>query len=128
MRWLRRMLGLALATAFVAQVFGLARRWPVTRYVVEGPSMEPAYRAGDRLLVNRLAYLRRPPAPGEVVVLGDPERPGHLLLKRIATAPEADPGPSYCYVLGDNAAASRDSRSFGPVPRRLVVGRAWLRY
>lgn len=128
MRWLSGTLGLALSAAFVARVLGGARPFPLRRYVVEGPSMEPAYQAGDRLLVNRLAYLRRRPMRGEVVVLHDPERPGHLLLKRVATAPDGDPGPSSCYVLGDNAAASRDSRSFGPVPRKLIVGRAWLRY
>jgi type IV secretory pathway protease TraF len=38
------------------------------------------------------------------------------------------PGPSRVYVLGDNAGASRDSRSFGAVDRRLIVGKAWLRY
>ncbi|MBI5285519.1 MAG: S26 family signal peptidase [Chloroflexi bacterium] len=40
----------------------------------------------------------------------------------------ADPAPARLYVLGDNAAASRDSRQFGPVPRRSIIGRAWLRY
>ena len=127
MRWLRRTLGLAPA-AFVALVVLLTRLRPVTRYVVEGPSMEPAYHAGDRVLVNRLAYIGRTPEPGDVVVLRDPERDGHLLLKRVATAPEPVPGPSHIYVLGDNAGMSRDSRSFGPVDRRLIVGKAWLRY
>ncbi len=91
--------------------------------------MEPAYRAGDRVLVNRWAYLRRSPAAGDVVVLRDPERKGHVLLKRIARAPEAAcPGPAQLYVLGDNAAASRDSRAFGLVERRQILGRAWLVY
>jgi nickel-type superoxide dismutase maturation protease len=104
-------------------------RLPIGRYVVEGPSMEPAYRAGDRVLVNRLAYLRRPPVAGDVVVLRDPERNGHILLKRIARAPEGVcPGPAQIYVLGDNAGASRDSRAFGLVDRRKIVGRAWLVY
>lgn len=128
MRVLRRTLGVALAAALLARAVSAARLWPVARYVVDGPSMEPAYRAGDRLLVNRLAFLRRPPAPGDVVVLQDPERAGHLLLKRIAPAPEDGPEPSGYYVLGDNAGASRDSRSFGPVPRRAIQGKAWLRY
>ncbi len=90
--------------------------------------MEPTYRAGDRVLVNRLAYLRRGPQPGDIVVLRDPERPGHLLLKRIARAPDGNPGPARYHVLGDNAAWSRDSRVFGPVARSQIVGRAWLVY
>ena len=90
--------------------------------------MEPAYRAGNRVLVNRIAYLRREPAIGDVVVLRDPERPGHLLLKRIAEAPDGAPGPPQYFVLGDNVARSRDSRAFGLVRRPDILGRAWLIY
>jgi signal peptidase I len=134
MRLARRALGAALLVVVAGRIASAGRLWPVSRYAVEGPSMEPAYQAGDRLLVNRLAYVRRAPAPGDVVVLRDPERSGHLLLKRVALAPvalrepEEMPGPSRVYVLGDNAGASRDSRSFGAVDRRLIVGKAWLRY
>lgn len=107
----------------------LARFSPVARYIVEGPSMEPAYRAGHRLLVNKLAYLRRQPAIGDVVVLRDPDDGARFLIKRIAAPPNGDaPAPWRVWVLGDNAAASRDSRSFGPVDRRSVVGKAWFRY
>ncbi len=116
------------AAALLGLVAGL-RGLPIGRYIVEGPSMEPSYRAGDRVLVNRLAYARRRPAAGDVVVLRDPERRGHYLIKRIAQAPDgADPGPARFYVLGDNSAASRDSRAFGPVNRKQIVGKAWLRY
>lgn len=31
------------------------------------------------------------------------------------------------FVMGDNREASLDSRNFGPVPRRLIIGKAWLR-
>lgn len=31
------------------------------------------------------------------------------------------------YVLGDNRAVSLDSRTFGPLKRKFIVGRAWLR-
>ena len=90
--------------------------------------MEPTYRAGDRVLVNRLAYVTHGPAAGDVVVLRDPERAGHCLLKRVARALDGAPGPARYLVLGDNPAHSRDSRAFGPVPRREIVGKAWLVY
>ena len=32
------------------------------------------------------------------------------------------------FVLGDNRGDSEDSRSFGPVADRLIVGRLWFRY
>ncbi|MDP9238926.1 MAG: S26 family signal peptidase [Chloroflexota bacterium] len=118
----------ALAAVFVAMRL-LRIGLPLGRYVVDGPSMEPAYCAGDRVLVNRLAYVRRAPAAGDVVVLRDPERRGRHLLKRIATPPEgAIVGKDRYFVLGDNAGVSRDSRAFGPVRRRDVVGRAWRKY
>jgi nickel-type superoxide dismutase maturation protease len=105
------------------------RAWPpVSRFVVEGPSMEPAYRSGDRLLVNRLAYLRAAPEAGDVVVLRDPGHRRRLLLKRIAEAPPGAGRADAIYVLGDHPAESRDSRHFGAVPRSLIIGRAWRKY
>ena len=124
---LRRLAVGAVALAVLARL--LRWRAPLTRYAVEGHSMEPAYRAGDRVLVNRLAYRRRPPAPGDAVVLRDPERLGRYLLKRVAPFPAHEPSvPDAVFVLGDNNADSRDSRHFGPVRRAAIVGRAWLRY
>ena len=112
---------LRLLLEFVATVL------PVSRVVVDGPSMEPAYHAGNRLLVNRLAYVRRPPRIGDVVVLRDPADDRRLLIKRIAASPNGSP-QQHVWVLGDNAAESRDSRTFGPVPRKRIIGKAWLRY
>lgn len=36
-------------------------------------------------------------------------------------------GSDQYYILGDNRGVSLDSRIFGPLPRREIVGRAWLR-
>ncbi len=102
---------------------------PVSRYVVEGSSMEPSFRAGDRVLVNRRAFRSRPPRAGEVVVLRDPQRDGHVLIKRVGDVPTGDEAaPHAVYVLGDNASESRDSRAFGAVAADQIIGRAWLKY
>ncbi len=83
--------------------------------------MSPGLGPGDYVLVNRWAYRTRAPAVGDLVVLRNPEREGQFLCKRIAGVTD-----SGAYVVsGDNAAASRDSRHFGPVPRGLIVGRVW---
>lgn len=79
--------------------------------------MRPAIESGDRLLV--LALRAR---VGDVVALGDP-RDGRTIVKRVARI-DGD----QLTVLGDNPASSTDSRTFGPVPRRSVVGRAVYRY
>lgn len=36
-------------------------------------------------------------------------------------------GSDEFFVLGDNRRASLDSRRFGPLPRREIIGRTWLR-
>ncbi len=36
--------------------------------------------------------------------------------------------PDDLFVLGDHRQDSQDSRSFGPIPKTSVIGRAWVRY
>ena len=86
--------------------------------------MCPTLRPGDRLLVNRAAYLLTRPRPGDIVVLRDPEEPGRVLVKRVAEL--QDDGS--CFVDGDNHATSRDSRWLGPLSRESILGKVWLRY
>jgi signal peptidase I len=89
--------------------------------------MEPAFQAGDRLIVNRYAYLRRAPRLGEIIVFRDPEHHGRWLLKRVARPPEATIAHGV-YVLGDNARESRDSRQFGAIDPSAVIGKVWRKY
>lgn len=109
---------LAGAAAVVAVVAGVGRRW-FRRVQVHGPSMLPALGDGDRLLVRVTRRVR----PGDVVVVRDPATPSRLVVKRAAELRQGA-----VIVLGDNPSESRDSRSFGPVRRDLIVGRAWWRY
>jgi nickel-type superoxide dismutase maturation protease len=105
------------------------RRLPFARYRVEGPSMQPAFYHGERVIVDRRAYRRAAPAVGDVVVLRDPEEPARMIIKRVAPPPDCDAGArDGVYVLGDNPDESRDSRHFGRVPVAALLGRVRSRY
>lgn len=90
------------------------------RLVVHGRSMAPTLVPGDRLLVRRWPTGL---APGALVVVADPRTPDRLVVKRVA-AVDADA----VTVLGDNPAASTDSRAYGTLPRSAVRGRVVYRY
>ena len=83
--------------------------------VVRGPSMVPALRDGDALLVRRTRRIR----PGQVVVVEFAGVPG-LSVKR-AVRPVEDGW----WVLGDNPYGSTDSRELGAA---RPVGRVLLRW
>lgn len=86
---------------------------------VRGRSMEPALLPGDRLLVERWTYARRPPRRDEVVLTADPRDPQRELVKRVASVLDGE-----VHLAGDNAAASTDSATFGSVPLLAVRWRA----
>lgn len=83
--------------------------------------MQPALAPGDRLLVVPAFS----PRPGHIVAVLDPGDQDRLLVKRVASV---DRRQGTISVEGDNRDASTDSRSFGPLPRTAVVGRAVYRY
>jgi nickel-type superoxide dismutase maturation protease len=98
----------------------IAVRSPLRRVLVTGPSMAPALRHGDQLLVD-VREVRRPPRPGDVVVVRLPDRP--LSVKRVG---RVDAG-AMLWVEGDNPLGSTDSRDLGAVPADAVVGRVVAR-
>jgi len=101
------------------------RRACSRRVRVADESMSPTLRPGDRLLVDPRSYRDRAPAVGEVVILADPEGRVRWLVKRVSAV---DPAAGTVEVRGDDAEAARDSRRFGPVPIRAVVGKVYRVY
>jgi len=95
-------------------------RWPLLRVAVAEQSMLPALRPGDWLLAWRTTRIR----PGQVVLAWHPQRPGFLLVKRVAW--HEDGG---WWLASDNPAAGAvDSARFGPVPQDKIVGVVLGRY
>ena len=91
-------------------------RTPWFTALVHGPSMVPALRHGDALLVRRTGNAR----PGDVVVVRFPARPDALFVKRAVR-----PAAGGWWVEGDNPLVADDSRAYGAAE---VVGRVMLRW
>jgi hypothetical protein len=100
-----------------------ARR--IWRAVVAERSMAPTLEPGDTLLLlpagpEGLPWLRGTPPAGSIVVVARGER---LDIKRVAAWPVGTlQTPDALWLLGDNAAASNDSRQGGPVPLSVLRG------
>lgn len=85
--------------------------------------MRPLLRDGALIAATRLdaaTTLR----VGDVVVARRPDRPAIEMVKRIL----AIDAQGMVFLDGDNAAASTDSWTFGPVRRDLIVARVRWRY
>ena len=88
---------------------------PFSRYKIVGHSMEPTVKDGQVVWVNRWAYLLSQPQVKDIVLfkLGD-----KFFVKRIIQVKKAE------YLLsGDNRQDSLDSRQFGFVQQKDIVGK-----
>ncbi|MBI2084476.1 MAG: signal peptidase I [Candidatus Aenigmarchaeota archaeon] len=96
--------------------------FPILRFKVQDKSMEPTFKAGDYVLVNKMAYRFAKPSRGDVVVIKHPIERDMFLLKRISVITNSDK----FYVVGDNRDFSKDSRHFGAIEKDLIVGKVWF--
>jgi len=82
--------------------------------------MLPALHPGDWLLALRTTRIR----PGQIVLAWHPQRPGFLLVKRVAWREDAG-----WWLASDNPGAGAvDSARFGPVPAEKIVAVVLVRY
>jgi len=105
-------------------------------YAIPSESMAPTLQPGDHILVTPYYPFGAPPLRGDVVVFREPANDDELMVKRIVGGPgdlvnagggNAQIVPAgHFFVMGDNRGNSSDSRSWGPLPAKLVVGRARL--
>jgi signal peptidase I len=102
---------------------------------VTGPSMMPTVSQGELVLISTLTYRVGPIQRGDVVAVVRIERGvvivnGHALAEPYVrlgdrrSFPEVDLPDDAVFVLGDNRSESEDSRFWGPVPVRNIIGKA----
>lgn len=65
----------------------LLRAYVVESFVVDGPSMEPTLRDGERLLISKLSYVFSEPKRGDVIIFRYPRDPHKDYVKRIVALP-----------------------------------------
>jgi len=98
---------------------------------IHGCSMAPALNPGELVFVNERAYRVRPPRQGEIIAARPGALGGKALVKRIAGLPHEQVevagrrwqlAEDQFFLLGDHEEDSQDSREFGPVSRRELLG------
>lgn len=101
---------------FFVLIFGFVRPVVAAPSLIQGPSMEPTLRTGDRVLVEKIGYRFDEPQRGDVVLIRD-ENGGEDLIKRVAALPgeTVSVRGNAVYVDGEplpGARASRDLPGF----------------
>ena len=97
-------------------LYFLGRR---TAFLVEGDSMSPTLNSGEAVLIDPRAKID----VGDIVLADHPYKSTVTILKRVAEV-NAD---GSIRLLGDNDVESTDSRTFGPVSIKSVIGRVECR-
>ncbi len=80
--------------------------------------MLPLLQAGDEVLVDARAYRQKRPMLGDIVVARHPQRSGFPVIKRVTVLLEHD----RYFLSGDNTAESTDSRDFGAITLKQIIG------
>ena len=126
-----------------------------SHFVVRGNSMFPTLRDGDIVFAPPHRLMRRPLRRGDIVVARGPANSPDIIIKRISGLPgdwiecaanggviarpeppdgTDNPNPALVwpcdadefFLTGDNRAESADSRKYGPLPKKAIIGRVCL--
>ncbi len=132
-------------------------------FLVQGASMEPNFKNGGYLLVDRISYRFKEPEKGDVIIFRYPQNRSLFYIKRIIGLPgekieikggdlfvnnnlleeeylkpgtetsffSVDKfilGKDQYFVLGDNRPFSFDSRRWGPINEKDIIGVVRVRF
>jgi nickel-type superoxide dismutase maturation protease len=88
-------------------------------FLVEGDSMVPALKDGDFVMIDSHAELNI----GDIVLVQHPFKQSVKIIKRIK---EISPEGKY-FLVGDNLSESSDSRAFGTLSAKDILGKVVCR-
>lgn len=150
---------LFLACGIQAAVGNYLRNNIMQAFKIPTGTMQPTLMVGDRIIVNKRAFVNTTPQRWDIIVFNYPEDRKKSFIKRVVGLPGETleikegsiiingervetkihyynmgeygkeghkieiPQNDY-FVLGDNSATSKDSRYFGFVPEKDIIGRA----
>lgn len=80
--------------------------------------MAPTFKENDTVLVNRFSYFLSPPKIGDLIVL----KREQYIIKRIKKIKNNE-----YFITGDNRNKSTDSRMFGWIGRKDIVGKVLIK-
>lgn len=92
--------------------------FPLFKFKIAGNSMFPTFESGDEILVNRLSYLLSKPSIGDVIVI----KKNKFIIKRITKIKKNE-----FFIVGDNGERSIDSRDFGWISKKEIVGKVMFK-
>lgn len=89
-------------------------------FAIEGDSMQPTLKKGDCVFINPKAE----PKAGDIVLFRHPYKKSVKAIKRLAQITE----DGKYLVVGDNKFESSDSRTFGAIAAKDILGVAVCRF
>lgn len=90
--------------------------FPLLKFKVKEKSMEPKVKEGDIVFVNKFSYLFRDPKIGDIIAVKRADK--KYIIKYI----KEKKGKIF-FILGYNLKESKDSRSFGWIRKKDIIGK-----
>lgn len=84
--------------------------------IVEGNSMSPTLENGETVFIKTAKDIKK----GDIVLVNHPYKKSVKILKRVAEITEE----GKLNLIGDNSSESSDSRSFGLISSKVIIGKA----
>lgn len=86
--------------------------------------MQPKFKGGDIVLASNIFYMFHDPKPGDIIIARNPTIfKKQYIIKRIELVDTAK-----FFIVGDNKKESTDSRHFGSITKKDIVGKVFFQF